>query len=197
MSGCLINTEHISTYFGKGQGTYPITTKVYMWARPTIQVWQKTPSFIKIDVVANQSDQLPILRRKMRSPYVILNFRPLKIYLPDTLSNQKCYEYWWYLLAFHTSQWFVCYGSAARRRVLETWKLSSPSRVSSQKMSRLFPTTVYYVLKPPTWVLDAIHYHLYLMYGNKLHNSPLRFTQPKSTVESWFSKVFGRHQNLY
>ena len=62
----------------------------------------------------------------------------------------------------------------------ETWKLSSPSRVSSKKMSRLFPTTVYYVLKPPTWVLDAIHYHLYLMYGNKLHNSPLRFTQPKS-----------------
>ena len=27
MSGCLINTEHISTYFGKGQGTCPITTQ--------------------------------------------------------------------------------------------------------------------------------------------------------------------------
>ena len=64
VSGCLIDTEHISTYFGKGQGTYPITTKVYIRARPTIRVWQKTPSFNKIDVVAKQSDQLLILRRR-------------------------------------------------------------------------------------------------------------------------------------
>ena len=36
MSGSLINTEHISTYFGKGQGTYPITkqsSKLHRQAR--------------------------------------------------------------------------------------------------------------------------------------------------------------------
>jgi hypothetical protein len=75
VSGCLIDTEHISTYFGKGQGTYPITTKVYIRARPTIRVWQKTPSFNKIDVVANQiRDRLPILRRKNALPTDIARY---------------------------------------------------------------------------------------------------------------------------
>ena len=100
VSGCLINTEHISTYFGKGQGTYPITTKVYMRARPTIQVWQKTPSFNKIDVVANQSDQLPILRRKMRcrptlqdttNPYDLQRDTQLKLSHPTpTDRDRRC-----------------------------------------------------------------------------------------------------------
>ena len=100
MSGCLIDTEHISTYFGKGQGTYPITTKVYMRARPTIQVWQKTPSFNKIDVVANQSDQLPILRRKMRcrptlqdttNPYDLQRDTQLKLSHPTpTDRDRRC-----------------------------------------------------------------------------------------------------------
>ena len=93
VSGCLIDTEHISTYFGKGQGTYPITTKVYIRARPTIRVWQKTPSFNKIDVVANQiRDRLPILRRKNALPTDIARYNkspwstkghPIQVILPN------------------------------------------------------------------------------------------------------------------
>ena len=60
MSGCLINTEHISTYFGKGQGTYPFnvyntSSKPCQDTLSTHNTSQRTPK---------QSDQLPILRRK-------------------------------------------------------------------------------------------------------------------------------------
>ena len=66
MTGCLIDTEHISTDFGKGQGTYPITkqlSKLHQQARyklpdiiiQTVQRWHK-----KLQTISNSRNEKPL-----------------------------------------------------------------------------------------------------------------------------------------